>query len=675
MASRFVTFRLSLHEAISDGTFPSSGTVSVRGNFTNWEPVYFLLDNDADGIFSATIPVQGNAGDTIVFKYVLAVGTQETWETLADRQYTLGPTDVTAFASAEPHIFNKLTPIAPQNLATGSRVFSLALETLPQASPYRAYVFDNVVGWNGNAPVTDRGLIFADVLPASDAAWSTLATAVSSGTGTGFFGCTLDSLTAATEYFYRTFATNSQGTTLGPIESFTTAAAPVSGASVSATLAESSTAKRKSTLIDWLVAASPQPSYKVYLERLSPSGVTSRILDANPSLFEDESVSAAGTYEYFIGLDFGAGGRSAAISTGAITISAWTAPSAPVASGVSQLPGTALLTWNTNASAAFYEVSLGTKTLGQTEAAYFLASHLPGDSYLSADEGGTHIGTAQFVVTAFNGGGLSSSTTAAVPILAPLKFDGTANPAKVRPDRTNSRLLLLAKSAQFSSSSTSRVLQPSEPERALWAMKTSSSAQFEAGASRVGSYFVNAEDLSGDDWLLDNTVMSTVNRSFTATLQSHTAPKVVPRYADANFPASYAGHLIDGRKYQTLINARIYNDTNEAAEFVTEGYLMPGAHLTLRVLFYTNFKGTILRIGGPTAYYRLFSKVGLFGAQTARGPNAWTAMTQLINADMSQNFVKTSISAGEEELVVFRIYVPAYMGGSSTTLVVAAERS
>lgn len=674
MASRFVTFRLSLHEVVADGTFPTSGTVSVRGTFSQWEPVYFLLDGDGDGIFSATFPVEGNAGDSVTFKYVLSVGAQDIWETIPDRQYTLGPTDVTALVSAQPHIFNTLTAIAPQNLVTGSRVFSLVLASLPQSTPHRAYIYDNLIGWDGNASVTARGLLYADILPADDAAWLALATTASAGTGTGFFRCTINSLSPATEYFYRAFATNAQGTTLGEIESFTTAAAPATAPTITATVAESSTAERKSVLVDWSISPVPPSSTLVMLHRVSELGVTSRLVPNEPSAFDDESVSAGGTYEYFIGLDLGTAGHTAAASLGALAISPWTQPAAPVASGISQLPGTALLTWNFDASAAYYEVALAGKILGQTAGAHFLASHLPGHSYLSADEGGTHIGTAQFALTAFNGGGLGATTTVAVPILAPLKFDGTAAPDKVRPDRTNSRLLLLAPSSTFSASGTSRVLQSSEGVRAMWAMKSTPSVQFEAGASRVGSYFVTGEDLAEDDWLLDNTVMSTVNRSF-SVLQSTTAPKVVPRYADANFPASYAGHFLDGRKYQTLINARLYNDTNEAAEFWTEGYLMPGAHLTLRVLFYTNFKGTILRIGGPTAYYRLFTKVGLHEAQAAREPNGSIGMTQLINADMSQNFVKTSISAGEEELVVFRIYVPAYMGGSSTTLVVTAERA
>ena len=181
--------------------------------------------------------------------------------------------------------------------------------------------------------------------------------------------------------------------------------------------------------------------------------------------------------------------------------------------------------------------------------------------------------------------------------------------------------------------------------------------------------------MADNDWIVDNTVMASIDRTSPYVLATSTAPKVVPRYADANFPASYAGHFVDGVRSQSIINARLYNDTNNAAEHVAEAYLMPGARLRLQVLFYTNFKGTILRIGGPTLYYRLFSKIGLYAAQSARANGGWSSMTQLINADYSQNFIKTEIDAGEEELAVFRVRIPAFMGGSSTTLVVAAQRS
>ena len=399
-----------------------------------------------------------------------------------------------------------------------------------------------------------------------------------------------------------------------------------------------------------------------------------------PTNFDDDSVDAGATYEYYAGFESVTGERGRAIALSAVTISSWSTPTAPAASGVSQLPGTALLTWANNPSAAYYEISLGTgsaaKVLGQTTASHFLATQLPGHSVLTVDEGGAHLGNAAFRITAFNGGGLRASSTVNVAILAPLEADGTANPAKVRPDRNTSRLLLLAPTSQFASSSASRTLGATEPVRAIWAAKSASpAAQFTAAGAAVRSYFVVPEDMADNDWIVDNTLMASIDRTSPYVLATSTAPKVVPRYADANFPASYAGHFVDGVRSQSIINARLYNDTNNAAEHVAEAYLMPGARLRLQVLFYTNFKGTILRIGGPTLYYRLFSKIGLYAAQSARANGGWSSMTQLINADYSQNFIKTEIDAGEEELAIFRVRIPAFMGGSSTTLVVAAQRS
>lgn len=676
MPSRFVTFRVSLHEAIASGTFTASSTISVRGTFNAWQPVYFLLDNDNDGIFSTTIPIDGNAGDTITFKYVLANAGTEVWETIADRQYTLGPSDVTANASLLPHIFNTLVAITPRNLVTGERVHCVAKATLAPASPFGAYLYDNFVGWDGNDQVSSRGVLYAASLPATEALWLSAATSVASGSGLGSFRISINSLAPATTYHYRTFATNARGTSLGPIKSFTTSPAPVTGANMSATATESSTAATKSVAVAWTISSSPSPNYQVYIDRVTDLGVTTRVLPKTPASLADTTVLAGQTCEYFVGLDFGTAGRSAAVAAGLVTIGAWVAPNPPSGlSASSQLPGTVMLTWSSDASASFYEVALGQKILGQTASPRFLASHLPGHSYLSADEGGTHLTSPQFTITAYNGGGLTSSASITASVLVPLKYDGTANAAKVRPDRVTSRILLLAPTAQFASSAEQRTLQPSEPVRRLWAMRTSTpAAQFNAGSSALRSLFLTAEDVGESDWLLDNTVMSGVDRSMTKTLSTHTAPKVVPRYADANFAAAYSGHHIDGRKYQTVINARVYNDSNDSRDFLAEAYLLPGAHLDLKILFYTNFKGTILRIGGPTIYYRLFSKVGLYGAQAARSADGWLSMTQLINADLSQNFVKTTVVAGEEEQVIFRVRVPAFMRGSSTTLVVAAQR-
>jgi len=679
MASRLVTFQVSLHEAIANGLFTPSSTVSVRGDFTQWEPLYFLLDNDGDGLYSVAVPIDGDAGDVVRFKYTLSIGGQDVWELLPDREYTLGPADVNAPASPQPHIFDTLLPIAPQNVSTGARVVSVAVASLAQATPYRAFVYDSFVGWDGNAQISDRGILYATSLPASEAAWIGLPTKISVTGSTGTYRALIDQLASASPIYYRAFATNARGTKLGPIENLTTGPAPSPSQLTSAATAETSDALTKKIRVSWTLGPN-QSAGSVYVLRVGVSGTTTRLVSTLPTNFDDESVDAGATYEYYAGFESVTGERGRAILLSAVTISNWSTPTAPAASGVSELPGTALLTWASNPSAAYYEISLVTgttaKVLGQTTATHFLATQLPGHSAVTVDEGGAHLGNAAFRITAFNGGGLRTSSTVNVAILAPLEADGTANPAKVRPDRNTSRLLLLAPTSQFASSSASRTLGATEPVRAIWAAKSASpAAQFTAAGAAVRSFFVTAEDMADNDWIVDSTVMASVDRTSPYVLATSTAPKVVPRYADDNFPASYAGHFVDGVRNQSIINARLYNDTNNAAEHVAEAYLMPGARLRLQVLFYTNFKGTILRIGGPTLYYRFFSKIGLYAAQSARANGGWSSMTQLINADYSQNFIKTEIDAGEEELAIFRVRIPAFMGGSSTTLVVAAQRS
>jgi hypothetical protein len=427
----------------------------------------------------------------------------------------------------------------------------------------------------------------------------------------------------------------------------------------------------------------PDPAASVYIVRWTDRGATTMTASSLPTNFEDDSVEAGATYEYYIGFESATGERGPATGVGflnSITVSNWSVPSAPTVTAVSGAPGTVLLTWSGNSSAGYYEISLGSgssaKILGQTTGTHFLATQLPGHSVLTVDEGGVHLGTATFRVTAVNGGGLRTSSVSTVAVMAPLEVDGSGAPAKVRPDLTTSRLLLLAPSSKFGSSSTSRTLGAIEPDRAMWAAKaTSPASQFTSAGAAIRSYFVTDEDIIDNDWLVDNTVMATIDRTSPYALATSKAPQVVPRYADANFPASFAGHFIDGAKYQSVINARIYNDTNNAGEHVAEAYLMPGARLRLQVLFYTNFKGTILRIGGPTLYYQFFSKIGLYTAQSARANGGWASMTQLVNDDFSQNFIKTEMDVGEEQLAVFRVRIPAFMGGSSTTLVVAAQRS
>ena len=78
---------------------------------------------------------------------------------------------------------------------------------------------------DGGATVTSRGLVWGTTSGASTYS-------VTSGTGTGTYTSSLTGLTPATNYFVRSFATNSVGTVYGTETSFTTSAGPASKAMI-----------------------------------------------------------------------------------------------------------------------------------------------------------------------------------------------------------------------------------------------------------------------------------------------------------------------------------------------------------------------------------------------------------------------------------------------------------
>lgn len=82
---------------------------------------------------------------------------------------------------------------------------------------------------DGNASVTERGIVYS--LSASPSIADLSSTIVRSGSGTGAFTCNLSDLQAGTTYYVRAYAINSKGTAYGDEISFTTAL-PVSLASV-----------------------------------------------------------------------------------------------------------------------------------------------------------------------------------------------------------------------------------------------------------------------------------------------------------------------------------------------------------------------------------------------------------------------------------------------------------
>jgi len=87
---------------------------------------------------------------------------------------------------------------------------------------------------DGGEPVTSRGLVWG-TSPGSTTFNST------TGTGIGAFSTNLSSLSSATTYYVRAFATNSIGTAYGNELSFTTASAPTLAATTTVTAITSST--------------------------------------------------------------------------------------------------------------------------------------------------------------------------------------------------------------------------------------------------------------------------------------------------------------------------------------------------------------------------------------------------------------------------------------------------
>jgi hypothetical protein len=93
---RDVTFAVDMNVQISKGTFiPTSGQgVELKGSFNNgWNAAGVAMsDLDADGIYTVTLPIQGNASDSVVYKFRVtgsALGGLE-WEGSSDRPLVLG---------------------------------------------------------------------------------------------------------------------------------------------------------------------------------------------------------------------------------------------------------------------------------------------------------------------------------------------------------------------------------------------------------------------------------------------------------------------------------------------------------------------------------------------------------------------------------------------------------
>lgn len=99
---RDVTFAVDMSVQISKGLFnPAVGQgIELKGSFNSWGAGAVMSDLDGDGIYTATIPIQGNSGDSIDYKFRITGGASDgsEWETVStisgNRSFNLQGTTV-----------------------------------------------------------------------------------------------------------------------------------------------------------------------------------------------------------------------------------------------------------------------------------------------------------------------------------------------------------------------------------------------------------------------------------------------------------------------------------------------------------------------------------------------------------------------------------------------------
>jgi PKD repeat protein len=317
---------------------------------------------------------------------------------------------------------------------------------------------------------------------------------------------------------------------------------------------------------------------------------------------------------------------------------------------------TATITINVGVGVGYYEVrnaETGVIYLRTAQSDFVISNLEPATTY-------------NLEIRAYNGGGPS----------APQVLQVTTLPLAGRP-ASSDRIRLLPVSEKFTSSSDSKSLPPSVSSadafmKNLWVKKTAqATAQFNTNAAAFNGQFVRGEDIVDMDWVLDGLPAAQYDRSQEKVLLTEGVTASILRYDSANFAAAYGGEYIDGQIRQTILHARINTTDARPGEWITEAFLLPGAAFRLRVLFYTNMFNTILRLGGPTLHYATYKVPHTFEAQEARSGRG---LTQLVNGDGAQTFVRTLIDCGEEEHVVFAIKNPGGMQETQTSLIVVAER-
>jgi len=146
---RDVTFAVDMNVQISKGTFiPTSGQgVELKGSFNNgWNAAGVAMsDLDEDGIYTVTLPIQGNASDSVVYKFRVtgsALGGLE-WEGSSDRPLVLG------------NLAETLKPVTFSNDGTTFAVWSGgATLNAGNLAKYAIGGGSNLTANDGQAPVT-----------------------------------------------------------------------------------------------------------------------------------------------------------------------------------------------------------------------------------------------------------------------------------------------------------------------------------------------------------------------------------------------------------------------------------------------------------------------------------------------------------------------------------------
>jgi hypothetical protein len=99
--------------------------------------------------------------------------------------------------------------------------------TAPSSIATNSAVLGGNVTADGGAAVTGRGVVYSITSTnGTPAIGGTGVTTAPNGTGTGTFSATISPLTPGTNYSVRAYATNSQGTSYGTVQTFTTVAVP-----------------------------------------------------------------------------------------------------------------------------------------------------------------------------------------------------------------------------------------------------------------------------------------------------------------------------------------------------------------------------------------------------------------------------------------------------------------